>query len=289
MASRLDPQWPWRPHVRHGPIERLGALSNLDEFSDFRRWPKTRELVISATLMAGARYRKLIVNPLQAAELYGTGATLTFEGVDRWHPALGRWVRALARDFGLPADLCHCNVYVSPRGAGVPRHFDAHHVAIVHVIGSKIWSIAPNRRIAHPAENFVAAEALERSVTRGRRDRISPKMPRSSVRIRMRPGSAFFLPAGYWHATRAMEASLSITFGLRAPRLFELLRDEIVARLEPVPEWREPAWGAAGTAKQRRASTERLGLLMKRWTADLGELNADDVLRRAAGRTKRPR
>ena len=273
--------------MRHGPPERLGSLTALDEFSDFRHWPRTRDLVISATMRAGTEYRKLQVDPVQAAGLFRTGATLAFESVDQWHPVLGRWVRALARDFGLPADLCHCNVYVSPKGGGVPRHFDSHHVIVVHLIGTKIWTLSPNRNVVHPVDNHVASHEPSPSLARDAHGRISRAMPRGSTRTAMRPGSVLFLPAGHWHATRSMGSSMSVTFGLRTLRWVELLRDAIVARLEPIAEWREPAWGAAGTSRQKDAAARRLDSLLRRMQEDLGQLTATDIIRSAFPRRKK--
>lgn len=283
----IGPSWPWQPHVRHGSLRRLGALADLEEFSDFRRWPKTRELSITATMTAGAAgaagadYCSLAVDPAQAAELYLAGATLAFNGVEEWHAVLGRWLRDLARDFGLPAGMCHCNVYVSPAGAGVPKHFDSHHVIIVQLIGAKLWSFAPNRVLDHPIENHVASFPLPASVARYSRGTPSRFMPRGSTRVTMRPGSALFLPAGFWHATRATEPSLSVTFGLRSPRWFEILRDALAARLERLVDWREPAWGAAGTTRHRAAAEKRFASLLKRLSRDVGELEAGDLLRAA--------
>ena len=261
------------PHVRHGSPRRLGALSQLEEFSDFRLWPRTRELSIRATLPPGAAHRSIAVDPVQAAELYAAGATLAFNGVEEWHPTLGRWVRALARDLGLPGGMCHSNVYLSPAGSGVPKHFDGHHVLVVHLIGAKSWSYAPNRSRDDPHDP-VAVERAHRS------DRVG-RMPRTSKRIEMRPGSALFLPPGYWHSTRATEPSLSVTFGLRTLRWFELVADAVAARLGSIPDWREAAWGAAGTALPRAAAKARLASLLKRLPRDVGPLEAADLLRGA--------
>ena len=259
-SDRIGPSWPWRPHVRHGSLRRLGALADLEEFSDFRRWPRTRDVSITATMKAGAagaEYCSLAVDPAQAAELYLAGATLAFNGVQEWHGLLGRWLRDLARDLGLPADMCHCNVYISPAGAGVPKHFDSHHVISIQLIGAKLWSFAPNRLLDHPIDNHVASLPLPAAVVRYSRGTPSRRMPRGSTRVTMRPGSALFLPAGFWHTTRATEPSLAVTFGLRAPRWFEILRDELAARLERLADWREPAWGAAGTTAGRAAAEKR--------------------------------
>jgi 50S ribosomal protein L16 3-hydroxylase len=276
----IERYWPTRPLVRHRPLERLGALVDLDEFSDFRRWPRDRKLSISATL-ARTGYQKLRVDPEQAAALFAAGATLSFNGVHTWHPTLRKWVRALAAELGLPSELCHANVYVSPAGEGVPKHFDAHSVIAVQLIGHKSWLIAPNRDVVHPLENYVATRA---SVLERGHGTVSLAMPRGSTRCDLRPGSVIFLPAGFWHATRAREASLSVTFGLRAPRWLDLLRDALMARLAESADWREPAFGVRGSKDERAAARTRLASMLADLPHTIAQLNAASVLRGAGPR-----
>jgi ribosomal protein L16 Arg81 hydroxylase len=279
LSSRdfVSEYWPKRPLWSHGAVERLGALQDLDEFSDFRRWPRERKLSMSATL-PGERYQKIRVEPEQAAALFTAGATLVFNGVNLWHPLLRAWASALARELSLPSELCHANVYLSPAGKGEPKHFDAHCVVAVQLIGEKTWRLAPNRDVVHPLENYVASPAAPLERGNRRTSASSRAMSRTSTRVLMRPGSAIFLPAGYWHTTHAHEASLSVTFGLRAPRLFELVRDAIGARLAKSEAWREPAWGIGGTGPVRATSRRQLAALLADLPGELARMEPEDVL-----------
>ena len=271
-------EWLQRPDVHHGPLERLGALAEIDEIADFRRWPRTRDLVITAVLERGRVHRRMPVDTFQAARLYGVGATLTFESAHRWHPTLSQWIHAFAGELGVPEKACSCNVYVSPAGCGVSKHFDNHHEITAQVIGTKRWSIAPNEHLANPLETCVVMAGVPRWTARHSAGRISRKMPRGADQVVMRPGSTVSIPIGYWHSTQAIEPSVSITFGVAPPTWFELAGDAIVGRLTECADWREPAWGMAGTPSQRAAARKRLASLLAGLTGNLGRLSASAIV-----------
>lgn len=224
------------------------------------------------------QYQKLSVDAVQAAHLYAMGATLTFTGVEDRHHALSRMLGSLAAELGIRRSLCHCNVYLTPAGDGVPKHFDAHDVVIVQVIGSKTWTLAPNTHVRNPTDNVVAARPVPKEVARQLRGKISRTMPRGSAKVEMRAGPARFVPAGHWHATRAREASLSLTFGLHAPTFADLLSRTLAVRLRELPEWREMSWGAHGTRAQRAAVKRRLDALLADLDPSVLRFSADSVL-----------
>jgi hypothetical protein len=184
-AQRILEREPEEPEVRHGPLRRLVPLESLDEFSDFRNWTKKKSLSLSASMIVRGEYRKFAVDTRQAVELYRAGATLTFNAVEHDHRVLRRVLDALAGELGLPPRLCHCNVYLSPAGGGLPKHFDAHHVVVVQAIGEKTWSVARNSSVAHPTENVVASRAPPGEVANQIHGKISRRMPAGSKTIGM--------------------------------------------------------------------------------------------------------
>jgi ribosomal protein L16 Arg81 hydroxylase len=271
-------EWLRRPNVRHGPLERLGALAEIDEIADFRCWPHSRDLVISAILERGGVHRIMPVDTFQAARLYGVGATLSFQSAHRWHPALRRWIHALAGELGVPENSCSCTVYVSPARCGVSKHFDNQHEITVQVIGTKRWRIAPNEHLVNPLETCVVTAGIPRWTARHSAGRISRTMPRGAVQVVLRPGSTMSIPIGYWHSTQAIEPSVSITFGVAPPTWFELAGDAIVGRLTEGAEWREPAWGITGTPPQRDAARKRLASLLAGLSGTLERLSASAIV-----------
>lgn len=273
-----SPEWLQRPDVCHGPLERLGALSEIDEIADFRCWPRTRDLLISAILERGGVHRIMPVDTFQAARLYGVGATLSFQSAHLWHPTLRQWIHALAGELGVPEKACSCTVYVSPAGCGVSKHFDNLHEITAQVIGTKRWRIAPNEHLANPLETCVVMAGVPHWTARHGAGQISRKMPRSADQVVMRPGSTASIPIGYWHSTQAIEPSVSITFAIAPPTWFELAGDAIVERLTESADWREPAWGMAGTPSQRAAARKRLASLLAGLTGKLGRLSASSIV-----------
>ncbi len=278
-------EWLRRLDVRHGPLERLGALAEIDEIADFRRWPRTRDLAVSAILELRGVFRKMPVDTFQAARLYGVGATLAFESVHRWHPVLRQWTRALAGELGVSENACSCNVYVSPAGCGVSKHFDDQHEITAQVIGTKRWSIARNEKLVNPLESCAVVAGVPAWTACHTADRISPKMPRGATRLVVRPGSTVSVPIGTWHSTKAIEPSVSITFGFGPPMWFELARDAIASRLTESAEWREPAWGMTGTPSQRAAARKRLAELLEGLTGNIGRLDASAIIGPAPDRS----
>jgi ribosomal protein L16 Arg81 hydroxylase len=231
-----------RPLCKHAPIERLGALAELEDFADFSRWDRNRCTSMRAAVSKGETVRRIAVDRAQAALLWEVGATLSFNAVHKGNAAVAGWLRAVSRDVGASEAMCHANLYMSPAGAGVAKHFDAHPVIVVQVVGVKDWQIAPSSEGPHPLLNRDAPD--------------ESRMPRTSARFTMRPGSALYVPAGYWHQTRARSHSLSLTFGLRTARWLDIAREAFAAQLAKEATWRAYAWRGAGHPA-RRAELER--------------------------------
>jgi 50S ribosomal protein L16 3-hydroxylase len=236
---------------------------------------------LMATVTARGRRRKVRVDSVQAAQLFALGATLAFNRLHRSSGLLGEWMRGLARELGIPPGWCHCSAYLSPAGSGLPKHFDPHAVIVVQVIGRKSWRLAPNTNVVHPMEGHYAPNLSPRTASYSV-GRVTSTMPRRSQRVAMRPGSALFVPAAYWHTTRAIDASLSVTFGLQAPRWLDLVSEAVAERLEGIASWREPAWGLRGDATQRASARRRLDSLLSGLIAEIGQLRAETLLSRAS-------
>jgi ribosomal protein L16 Arg81 hydroxylase len=118
-------------------------------------------------------------------------------------------------------------------------HFDDHEVIVVQLAGRKTWRIAKNNTLTNPTSN--SGPSLVEEVARYASKSSVKRMPAGST-VEMAPGSALFLPRGYWHTTDAREPSISLTFGFRTPCWAELLRDFLGQRLVEHADWREPAW-----------------------------------------------
>jgi 50S ribosomal protein L16 3-hydroxylase len=269
--------WPDRPLVVHGALERLGPLGFAPELQSVDRLLATHRGGAKVVfLTATGRYRQVEVQTNQAATLRESGLTLCIHRADASVRVIGRWVAALKKDLGLPSRRAWCNAYFSPAGEGFMKHFDDHEVIIVQIYGTKRWRIAPNEDIRFPSQNYVPSQGLMGELATYAQE-CSEQMPDDAETITMSPGSALFLPRGYWHTTAAQEDSLSLSFGCYFPTWIDVLLDDVRHRLIQRAEWREPAMTAARASAKRYH--RRFGLLIEGLARDLRNLDPVDVLR----------
>jgi hypothetical protein len=252
-------RWPDRWAYFRGDGRRLGTLAAFSRLHDVREWSAARPIRYKAADLRGAAYAERRLELAAAKRQYRAGVTIAMNGMERTMPYLDAWTRALAREVGADPDASGCNIYVSPSGVGLPRHFDDHPVIVVQIHGRKRWHVAANPHLAHPTANCVAAMGLPPAVKRYAAPGALAEQPTTTVE--MRPGSVLFLPAGTWHATEADGTSISLTFGLRARRYFELALAELADELVLDPALRAYAWstrGAPSLASVRPALTRAL-------------------------------
>lgn len=70
---------------------------------------------------------------------FAAGATLVLQSLERVHPPLGEFARALENEISHPVQT---NAYLSPPGASaLARHSDRHDVFVVQLEGSKSWDV----------------------------------------------------------------------------------------------------------------------------------------------------
>jgi 50S ribosomal protein L16 3-hydroxylase len=179
------------------------------------------------------------IQPSDALAYLDAGATIACNGLHRWHEPVATWVRRLSDELGVPDSVGACNLYMSPANCGVPMHFDDHEVIIVQLVGSKTWRIAKNAIVENPTEN--SGKRLSSEILRYAKGRAPAHMPRGRT-IKLEPGSALFLPRGYWHCTHAQQVSISLTFGFRVPSWAELVGQYLTSVMKGDVDCRAPAW-----------------------------------------------
>jgi ribosomal protein L16 Arg81 hydroxylase len=194
----------------------------------------------------------------EARALLAAGFTLGIRHAELHDPELAELAEAFRRDFAAPINV---HLYCTPTGhPGFGWHYDAEEVFILQTQGSKEWLLRKNT--VHPwplVENLPADIRYEREM-----------MP--LLRCTLQAGDWLYIPAGYWHATRAGDESISLSVGILAPTaldVYDFLRRHLVDSLR----WRQrlPVLGAASPVGPEKQA-ERCRELFRELGQDLAEL-----------------
>jgi ribosomal protein L16 Arg81 hydroxylase len=182
------------------------------------------------------------VSPREAAAFYEHGISVNLEGFDSAVPEVSAVLDRLAEELGIPRKYCFCSAFVSPKGSGLPLHFDSKDVVVLQVAGRKRWTVAQNSSISDPVVNHTAGGAYSSRHMRQYAEEVASVTPPEELQIvDMRPGSTLYLPRGYWHGTNADEESISLSFGFAAPSWAAVFVDRLQDALLLSDHWRAPA------------------------------------------------
>ena len=286
--------WASRVHLhRTDPADLVGLLS-LDDAdhlltSTAIRTPAIRMAQDGAVLPESSYTRGAtlagkpvtgLVDARKALALFDGGATVVFQGLQRYWPPLTRLIAELELELGHP---CQANAYLTPPGSqGFAVHSDSHDVFVFQTAGHKQWE-------GHT--------------------------PDGVEDIRLEPGLSLYLPTGTPHAARAQDTvSLHVTIGINQLTWRGLLRRTMERLVAEVPDDHLPAGylddpsllatplaarlaaladelravdpaGVVGAEAERflttRPTRQRGGLLD---VLDVRDLSDDTALRRRAGK-----
>ncbi len=148
-----------------------------------------------------------LVDPRKALALFDEGATIVFQGLHRYWPALTRLVARLEVELGHP---CQANAYLTPPGSqGFAVHSDSHDVFVFQTAGSKQWEV---------------------------------HTPDGVEDLLLEPGVSLYLPTGTPHAARAQDTvSLHVTLGINQLTWRGLVGRTVRRVLDEVPDEHLPA------------------------------------------------
>lgn len=178
-----------------------------------------------------------LVDPRQALALFEDGATVVFQGLHRYWPALSGLVAELELELGHPGQA---NAYLTPPGSqGFAVHADSHDVFVFQTVGTKRWEV---------------------------------HTPDGIEDILLEPGMCLYLPTGTPHAARAQEtASLHVTIGINRLTWRGLLQRTVHTLLDDVDDEHLPA----GFLEDPSALASELSRRLAGLADDLRDLDAE--------------
>jgi ribosomal protein L16 Arg81 hydroxylase len=150
----------------------------------------------------GSGFGKLLVRPERCHFFYD---------YDRQY----RQVRLVLQDLRTALDAkkqgANCLGALHTAGALVPRHCDDVDVIVLQVMGTRLWRVEPN---SDPSQGLLDPVRWPRRLAGG----WSAEFGAKSRTYALAPGSAFYVPRGWWHETQSPATSFALTFAFKRKR-----------------------------------------------------------------------
>jgi hypothetical protein len=242
--------------AEHGPLERFpvflhkGPMESIEALCRHYSGPLE---VSQGTTQSGVQ---IPVVDAHASALLELGLTVFFADLRRALPESPRFLRALEASLGLP-ECASISAFVNAPGSGLAVHHDRFDQLFFHLLGEKTFRYAPNGFVENPDVQFSPFSASPpewgQTYRRGFPLTSEELLERDFRSVTLRPGSAFFMPAGTWHTTAEQsEHALSVVVAVRAPSRIEVLVNFIRYYAGQSAAWRARPY--AGWATDRSAS-----------------------------------
>lgn len=100
----------------------------------------------------------------------------------------------------------YCQGSLENDGVFVPRHCDSTDVLILQLFGTRRWRLQPN---SDPPKGLHAPVRFPKHLREGWSPQFSPDSPI----LVLQPGSALYIPRGWWHEIHSDENSFALTLG----------------------------------------------------------------------------
>eukprot|EP01127_Copromyxa_protea_P015747 TRINITY_DN4581_c0_g1_i1.p1 TRINITY_DN4581_c0_g1~~TRINITY_DN4581_c0_g1_i1.p1 ORF type:complete len:670 (-),score=122.34 TRINITY_DN4581_c0_g1_i1:13-2022(-) len=290
LISPMSPEtffsefWTKKPFVVHGSLDRFANLRKSMKDWDLVRMLKHVEGKVPFQMWGSTTDGRPIhmnVDSLrQALPLYDSGWTLY---VQHLFQLGGPWLDALLADLKYKPLPRGYNPRVpqptfglfASRKDGTPTdwHFDAIDNFTLQIRGTKTWSILSNKEVSNVCTNY-----QNRPLSgKGFPGAIPGTLPKNdfsaAATVKLVPGSVLFNPAGSWHAVKASEDSLSITFTMPRQCWAQLMGPSIERFLYFQDFWREECGSDFLENKEHLAQ-----VLAERLQEDLKEFKGSDLI-----------
>jgi ribosomal protein L16 Arg81 hydroxylase len=135
------------------------------------------------------------------------GACYFFSNYDAPFRKVARLRQALCTAFGAQLRSSDFSGTLQTHGAFLPRHCDQTDVVVLQIFGIRRWRLQRN---GIPPRGL---HALVRAPSRFRNGWSAAFAPASPI-VDLRPGSALYVPRGWWHETRSVGRSFALIMTL---------------------------------------------------------------------------
>jgi ribosomal protein L16 Arg81 hydroxylase len=193
-----------------------------------------------AALEGGGTHEQPIAAQDAAARL-AQGAVVVFHRLENTVAPIARWVRAWEAALSLPGGSVVCAAFCAGAGQGMPKHCDPRELFVLQVAGTKVWEIEENSEVPYPIGNVFPPRTMSPELASHVERPLSPEMGKGAQRGTLSPGSALYVPLGWWHRTEAAADSVTLSFSAPRPRWADIALDALRGILMQRAEWRAPA------------------------------------------------
>ncbi|HET6425440.1 MAG TPA: cupin domain-containing protein [Planctomycetaceae bacterium] len=256
-AEFLETYFLKRPYCSAGTCTSAAALGGLPHLLKLLAHPQV-DVLIGRTGTAGDVPVPRDLAALE--EVLSQGWTIGIRHADQIDRELAEHAHAFEETFSAATDV---HFYCTPADQpGFGWHYDAEDVFILQTEGEKEWQLRKNTVNPWPLiETLPANQRYEREI-----------MPILSCRLQA--GDWLYIPAGYWHQTKAGARSISLSVGLRcltALDLFDAVRPQLREQLlwrQRLPPGRPDARSVEQQAQWDRLVQELSDALKQRLSSD---------------------
>lgn len=190
------------------------------------------------------------------------GLTVFFADIREAVPESRVFLAELEGALGVPP-CSVIGVFVNARGSGLPLHHDSHDQLLIQLLGEKDFTYARGAHARHPGLQFGPETRVHPEFAsvyeNGMPGSVEEIEARGLETVRLKPGSAIFLPAGCFHRTSDQsEVCMSLSIAVRPPSMADLVLGALRARLLRAPSFRAPSYGQFGDEADRAVLAESL-------------------------------
>jgi ribosomal protein L16 Arg81 hydroxylase len=290
----------WPSRFFHDPPrpERLAALDELLGRSDLDSLLAVHEPAGPAFVFSereGTMTVDQVPTP-KAKEGFSAGSLL-LKKMHKALPSVGDCVRMIERICGLPVDgeLCDSHIHLSTAGAGFMTHLDDKDIVMLQLRGTKAWWVDEVPFIESPTDGYVPGDPPNKDLKPYWPSHLPPdgsyvREESELCRIDLAPGSLLFIPRGFLHRTKAVDESVTLTFGFHTRPWVELVLEKLKHKLVEDVDWRRPVHGIAPSSVASRAGDARAAVepLLRKLLAAARDLTPGDLVDRGeAGAAQR--